>query len=328
MPQRPAAIVVLLLLGLAAPPVASADSLLSFGGLFTGRNIYSPNTQAVSGGQVMWYGGWQTQADQTTGDKIYRRTANSAGTWSAPTTVLTAASMPGGTASWRHVNDPSVTQTNKALPYTMFFTACRNPCGIASGAELWSAESANGVSWTNLKKLLGGWPHPAEPAAIVEPSGSQIWKVYYTDRAECQKIKVVSVNAARDAFNVRTVHSTSQSFSCLLNPEVRFFNGNWHLFYERDTLSITRDVEEAESSSNTSFSSFSTLIEFDENPTYCAAIGPGVRPVGGTDYDLDLGLTTRRPDGSCDVSFQENMVRARFRDDDSSAALDASRLRP
>jgi len=293
---------------------ASADRVLEQRTLFAGHNVYSPVVENVAGGQAMWYGGWQTKKDQAGGDKIYRRFSSDGIAWGAHTTVLTPADMPGGSAAWRHVNDPSITIDGGPKPYTMFFTACRNPCAVTVGNEIWSAESVDGVNWTNLKPLLAGFPHPAEPSATAERSGAQEWKVYYTGRSECGKVKVVSVDAEREVIGEpQTVLSTSRPASCLLNPEVKYFHSAWHIFYERSDFGTNRrDIEESESDSNTSWRGFNKLIEND-GPTYCATVGPGVRPLAGGNYDMFVGLTRRRSDGTCEVSYQGRIERWRWR---------------
>jgi len=304
--------VVAALLGSAAG--ASADRVLEQRTLFAGRNVYSPVVENVAGGQAMWYGGWQSEKDLAGGDEIYRRFSSDGIAWGAHTTVLTPADMPGGSAVWRHVNDPSITIDDGPKPYTMFFTACRNLCAATQGNEIWSAESVNGVNWTNLKPLLAGFPHPAEPSATVERSGAQEWKVYYTGRSECGKVKMVSVNAEREVISEpQTVLSTSRPASCLLNPEVKYFHSAWHIFYERaDVWTNRRDIEESESDSNTSWTGFNKLI-INSGPTYCATVGPGVLPLAGVSYDMFVGLTRRRSDGTCDVSHQGRIERWRWR---------------
>ena len=293
---------------------ASADRVLEQRTLFAGHNVYSPVVENVAGGQAMWYGGWQSEKDLAGGDEIYRRFSSDGIAWGAHTTVLTPADMPGGSAAWRHVNDPSITIDGGPKPYTMFFTACRNPCAVTVGNEIWSAESVNGVNWTNLKPLLAGFPHPAEPSATAERSGAQEWKVYYTGRSECGKVKVVSVDAEREVIGEpQTVLSTSRPASCLLNPEVKYFHSAWHIFYERSDFGTNRrDIEESESDSNTSWRGFNKLIEND-GPTYCATVGLGVRPLAGGNYDMFVGLTRRRSDGTCEVSYQGRIERWRWR---------------
>jgi hypothetical protein len=317
-------------LGLAS--TATADRLVEARTLFTGRNIYapavidsaapSPNPFApllnVFGRYAMWYGGWQSESDEPH-DKIYRRVSQDNGTWSEPITVLTPAQLPGPPGFWQHVNDPSVTVTNRLKPYTMFLTACRNPCGIAEGNEIWSVESLDGITWTSPKPLLALPFHPAEPAALWERSGSQVWKVYFEDRADCQKIQVVSVNSRREAFDMRTVYSTDQFGACLLNPEVRHFEGAWHLIYNR---SPEFNIEDAASQSNTFWSAHEVLID-SARIGYCATAAPGVLPAAGDQYDLYFGLALREPDGSCDITQFRRMERWRFRDDPSASPLTA-----
>jgi hypothetical protein len=308
-------------LGLAS--TATADRLVEARTLFTGRNIYapavidsaapSPNPFApllnVFGRYAMWYGGWQSESDEPH-DKIYRRVSQDNSVWSDPVTVVTPAQLPG---SHVHVNDPSVTVTNRARPYTMFFTACSDPCGIAEGSEIWSAESSDGIAWTGFRRLRAHWSHPAEPSAVWAPSGRQVWKLYYTDRSECDKVRVVSVDAEREAFDVRTVYHATQPLTCALNPEVKRFNGTWHLFYNGSPVGGGFSIEEAGSSSNAGWSGYVPLIQ-NNGPRYCATVAPGVLPAGGADYDLYFGLTPRQPDGTCRVDDQRSIERWRFRE--------------
>ncbi len=302
-------------LPLSLETIFSGDLPLSAKTMFSGRNVYSPVVRDVAGGKAMWYGGWQTAADLASGDKIYRRLSTDGGaTWGPPTAVLTRELMPGGAAAWRHVNDPTITLTGRPKPYTMFFTACRKVCDAQRGNEIWSAESGDGVTWTGLKVLMGGYPHPAEPSAISEPSGRQSWKVYFTPRAECGHVRMVSVDTRREAITTpQTVYRTSRPGSCLLNPEVKRLDSAWHLFYERaDPGANRRDVEESESRSNTAWTGFKTRIENDGR-TFCATIGPGIEPLAGARYNMYFGLTRRRSDGTCDVSHQRSIERWSWR---------------
>ncbi len=83
--------------------------------------------------------------------------------------------------------------------------------------------------------------------------------------------------------------------------------------YERSDVGTNRrDIEESESDSNTSWTGFSKLIN-SHGPTYCGTVGPGVLPLAGGSYDMFVGVTRRRSDGTCDVSYQGRIDRWRWR---------------
>jgi hypothetical protein len=247
--------------------VTSADTIISENSMFTGFNIYSPTVIYDNGVYKMWYGGWQTQSDYPH-DKIYYRTSTDNVHWSPSITVLTPADIGSNVA---HVNDPSVTKhfntTNGQWQYTMFYTICINTCHQADN-QIWSSVSTDGINWKFNQTLLAGSPGPSEPSAVVEAPqlNGGFWKVYYEDRLDQPKIKMVSVDGNRHAVSgsVLVVYTLPPNVGVgvsIANPEVKLVNGTWQLFFNA-YLPTEADIYKVESTSNASWpSSYEILIQ-------------------------------------------------------------------
>lgn len=299
------------LLLLSAVP-ASADTVVSQVALFAGRNVYAPSVINDEGIYKMWYGGWQTEADFPN-DKIYYRTSSDNTNWSAPMTVLQPSQVH---PNAQHVNDPSVTKhfdaTNGLYQYTMFYTVCMNPCN-PSDNQIWSSTSADGVNWENHQMLLAGPPGPAEPSIIIDPEpDGTFWKVYYVDRLEPTKVKVARVDGNRNATSVQIVYTFPGETQSISGPEVRAFNGKWHLFF--NVFFADRvDIYKVESTSNTTWPSTFEIVIQNSGPLFCGTLTPSILPAGGAQYDLYYGLTPR-PASGCDLTQQQSVHRWRMED--------------
>jgi len=268
--------------------------------VFYGRNIYSP-TLINDGIHKMWYGGWQDEDDYPS-DNIYYRTSTDNSSWSEPQTVLTPEQIPVPAV---HVNDPSVTKHWNELAaswqYTMFYTVCVPPCN-QSDNQIWSSVSSDGTNWSNHQLLLSGGA--AEPSAVFE-GGS--WAVYYVHRLDAQKAKKAKVAGDRTLISVQTVY-TDPNF--IANVEVKFFDGEWHLFFNRwGADPIRGDIYKSVSSSNSSWSGYHLLIE--NKGEVCTTTAPGVL-ADGPHYDLYFGHHHRLSNGGCPLDMHTSIQRLRL----------------
>lgn len=296
-----------LLLCLLITSVAYADTVLQMHALFGGTNIYAPTVILDGATYKMWYGGWQVPGAQ---DKIYFRTSANNSNWSAPMTVLVPSQIGPGVL---HVNDPSVTkhfnQTNGQLQYTMFYTVCMLPCEQQDN-QIWSSTSSNGITWTHHQPLLNDAVGSAEPSAIIEPGAGGFWKVYYVDRLDATKVKMIRVDGNRNRVSEPQV-VYQHSGGAISGVEVRQIGGTWHLFFNAFFVDKV-DIYRTESASNELWPSAFTILIENSGPAFCGTLTPGVLPASDVQYDLYYGLTPRSADGSCNLTQQQSIQRWRF----------------
>lgn len=153
-----------------------------------------------------------------------------------------------------------------------------------------------------------------EPSIIIEEgTDGTFWKVYYVDKIETNKVKMVKVNGNRIPITVPLTVYTHPGGGEVDSPEVRFFNGNWHLFYNVHFPDRT-DIYKVESFTNENFYGSPEVLIENSGATYCATIGPGVLEAGGDQYDLYFGLTPRQAGGSCKRWEQRSICRWRWQD--------------
>ncbi|MBI3728306.1 MAG: hypothetical protein HY254_08220 [Burkholderiales bacterium] len=231
-----------------------------------------------------------------------------------------------------HVTDPSVTRhvnaVNGQVQYTMFFTVCvPNTCHVQTGNEIWSAVSNNGIDWLYPKPVISGPVVAAsEPSAIIDPQpDGTFWKVYFDDRNDPEKgkVKLVTVNGNRDA--TATDYQTVFNFpgATVANPEVRYFNNQWHLFANvygsaldssGNAYTTTANIYKVTSSNNMSFPKTNPqLIVMNAGVPYCGSVAPGVQAAGGNQYDIYFGLIPNSAAGqACNMAANRYMVRYRF----------------
>ncbi len=297
---------------------ANADTLIEAKSLFIGANIYSPTVIIDANVSKMWYSAWQVVGSYN--DRIYYRTSVDRSNWSSYKEVLSPAML---SPLVTHVTDPSITKhwnaTSGQYQYTMFYTACisaaaNQTCDLQAGNQIWSSVSADGIRWTDHKVLLSSGLGSAEPSAIVDQqTDGTFWKVYYADRLDPGSIKVARVDGNRNAIGAFVAYSGTETVA---NPEVRYFNGTWHLFFNVYTGSFngfpTRgDIKKATGTTNTHFANAQTVISNSGSP-FCATIGPGVSAVSGNIYDIYFGLNTIQADGTCDFTKNTSIHRWRM----------------
>lgn len=309
---------VLCLSSVALSGTAAADSLIEARSLFVGANVYAPTVITDGATHKMWYSAWQVAGNYN--DRIYYRTSNDQNTWSAYQEVLSPVMLG---ANVTHVTDPSVTKHWNALSgqyqYTMFYTACvtsssQQSCDPQAGNQVWSSVSSDGINWVGHKMLLSSGLGSSEPSAIIDqqPDGT-FWKVYYEDRLDPGSIKMAKVDGNRNAIAASVVYTGTETVA---NPEVRYFNGEWHLFFNVYTgvlngYPLRGDIKKATGATNTNFYNAQTVVANSGSP-FCATIGPGVEPVSGNTYDLYFGLNATQPDGTCDFTKNTSIQRWRL----------------
>lgn len=231
-----------------------------------------------------------------------------------------------------HVTDPSVTRhlnaANGLVQYTMFFTVCRpNLCDVQTGNEIWSMVSADGINWFYPQALISGPTVAAsEPSAIFDPQpDGTYWKVYFDDRNEPEKgkVKMVSVTGERQAASTNYKTVLNVPGATVANPEVRYFNNQWHLFANvynaghypnGEAFTTTANIYKVTSQNNTDFTqSVPQAIILNAGAPYCGTVAPGVQAVGGNQYDIYFGLIPNSVAGQpCDMAANRYMVRYRF----------------
>ncbi|HEY1989518.1 MAG TPA: hypothetical protein VGG43_08645 [Acidimicrobiales bacterium] len=323
------ALLMTLALTLALPEsTLSADSAPSVPSTqqFTGRDVYSPDVlpDPSGSGYIMWYGGWQTQQTVDSGqfDTIYRRTAPTpTGPWSGPTTEIVASQV---APQITEVNDPSVsiTSVNGSLQYTMFFTSllckpgtpgCSTVLQLAANGQVWSATSADGITWGSFQPV--NIPDPqhsgiASPSVVYLPSGAQQWLVYYGSGC---LIGAASVDANRNVLSASIVY-TGPGTQCMANPFVFLSGTAWHMFF--DVLEPTSidsfrfDMWKTSSPSPTDWSgATSTPVDVVNGVQQCAAITSAVLPVSDNQFDLYFGLVVPSIAGVCnDLTKSQSIV--------------------
>ncbi len=287
---------------------AYADTVVQMTTEFTGKNIYSPDvlfdTNPSVETYVMWYGGEQASTD-TGGDRIYYRKAtgtdptygdpDSWGTQQAVITPSDVADALGGTIT--QVNDPSVTEfinpATDELQYTMFFTAHTGASGQA-GNEVVSAESTtNGTSWSNYQ-ILDNTDGAADPDALYDPSGSQVWLVYFSYHTiDLDQIQVVSVNDDEQVISGPSVAFTNPDGDLTTSPDLVQDpnNSDWYLFFDDWPSSGTINLWETVSSSNTSFTGTpSELIANSTSGPVCGTATPSALWLTASGYTSDYAL--------------------------------------
>jgi hypothetical protein len=286
-----------------------ADTVLNQYSLFSGTDIYSPTVffDQQAGIYKMWYGGWQSCGNLNCHDQIYYRTSTDAVHWSGFSTVVTSSQIGSNIYS---VNDPSVTKhfnnTNQKYQYTMFFTACVNPCSSPADNQLWSATSGDGISWVYPQQIITGGSGSATPSAIIDPQANgTFWKIYYTNTGnDTIDVFMAEVDGNRYYLGSQLVFTYNMSNQAIANPEVRNVNGSWELFfniYGGNMANIAKTV----STVNTSWpTNTSTLLIDNSGPTYCGTIAPGVYALSNGQYQMYFGLTPRQSNGTCDLTKQ------------------------
>lgn len=309
--------------------LASADTYINGQNVFDGKNVYGASV-LNDGTYKMWHSAWQESWESQ--DTIYYRTSSDNASWSNAFPVYKAAwleaSAPSMAGLVEHVTDPSVTRhvngVTGQVQYTMFFTICKRPavgvpCDVQAGNEIWSVVSSDGVGWQYPQPLITGssgkWA--SEPSAVIDqqPNGT-FWKVYYDDRVDSTKVKMVGVDGNRNVvYDYGAVLTTSNPPMTLANPEVKYFNGQWHLFVNHYVPNGTvANIYKVTSSSNESFSVGAAQgIVINGGVPYCGTVAPGVLPVGGNQYDIYFGLIENSiPGATCNMSANKHMVRYRF----------------
>jgi hypothetical protein len=305
--------------------VNRGDTPIRFATQFTGRDVYSPDVHPnpVGSGYIMWYGGWQTQATVDSGqlDTIYRRTApTSGGPWSSPTTVLVASRV---APQVTEINDPSVSiiVAGSSLRYSMFFTTlvchpdasgCATTKQQSANSQVWSATSDNGVSWGSFKRMAV--PDPGQkgvsgPSAVLQPSGSQQWVVFFGTGC---LIGMASVSAGRDVLGSVIAYRGTGS-RCMSNPAVFKSGTTWHmLFNVLDTTSadaVRFDVWKTSSASLTNwFLASASPVAIVNGGGECGVLTPDVVAHGSTHVDLYVGLVARGSPGACGDLTQSTSI--------------------
>jgi hypothetical protein len=316
---------------------AMADTYVAGQVLFSGKNVYGASI-LNDGGYHMWHSAWQVSSIPQQDIIYYRKSADNIN-WSSPTTVYRTtdleASYPGITGKVTHVTDPSVTKHTNGVTgevqYTMFFTVCMSKvagstCDAQKDNEIWSVVSNDGgKNWVLPKPLISGIPnvYASEPSAIIDQqSDGTFWKVYYDDRADSTKVRLVGVDGNRNV--IRHYAPAISTTITLANPEVRYFNGQWHLFANvygpgaRDASGTmyptTANIYKVSSPDNTNFPATAARpIIVNGGVPYCGTIAPGIQPVGGNQYDIYFGLISNSvPGQGCDMAANTYMVRYRF----------------
>jgi len=307
---------------------ANADTYVGGQFVFSGKNVYGPSV-INDGGYQMWHSAWQD--NWVVNDTIYYRTSTDNVTWTNAVAVYSPqeleAAVPSLAGLIEHVTDPSVTKhingVTGQVQYTMFFTVCKRtsvstPCDVQSGNEIWSAVSSDGQHWFYPQALITGssghWA--SEPSAVIDPQpNGTFWKVYYDDRTDSSKVKMVGVGGNRSVVYDYGAVLTSSPPVTLANPEVKYFNGQWHLFANHYTSNgQLANIYKVQSSSNESFDfNAAQGVVMNAGVPYCGTVAPGVLPVGGNQYDIYFGLIeNNQPGATCNMAANTNMVRFRF----------------
>ncbi len=163
--------------------VAQADQIGASHPIVSGGlDIYAPTVIRSGSNWKMWFGGWETTADQPD-DKIFYATSSDAGvTWTTPVLAFQISGIA--------VNDPSVIkvtdQATGADKYLMYFTRAdystpdqKNLTGMAT--------SSDGINWTDQGTVIGynnGFDNNGAwaPSAIAaDPYGNTVYLYYFTD---------------------------------------------------------------------------------------------------------------------------------------------------
>ncbi|HWD51109.1 MAG TPA: hypothetical protein VG412_01815 [Acidimicrobiales bacterium] len=320
--------IMVILMTLALPESSlSADTAPSVSGTqqFTGRDVYSPDVLADPGGNgyIMWYGGWQTQQQVDAGqfDTIYRRTAPTPdGPWSDPTAEIVASQV---APQVTEVNDPSVsiTSVGGSVQYSMFFTSlickpgspgCSTVLQLAANGQLWSATSADGITWGTFQPV--DVPDPqhlgiASPSVVLQPSGDQKWLVYYGSGC---LIGMASVDANRNVLTSSIVYA-GPGTQCMANPFVFQSGTTWHMFFdvlEPTSIDAFRfDVWKTSSPSPTNWSgATSSPVIVVNGVQQCAAITSAVVPINDNQFDLYYGLVVPSISGVCNDLTQSQSI--------------------
>jgi hypothetical protein len=299
---------------------------------FTGRDVYSPDVHPnpSGSGYLMWYAGWQTQQTLDSGqlDSIYLRTSPTPdGPWSAPTTAVIPTQV---APQVTEVNDPSVTivAANGARQFTMFFTTlvchpraagCATTAEQAANTEVWSATSGDGVRWGSFKRL--GVPDAARkgvsgPSAVLQPSGSQQWVVFYGTGC---LIGMASVNANREVL-ASSIAYRGTGTRCMSNPVVWSSSSKWHMLFNvlepSGANTVRFDIWGTTSGSLTNWLlATASPIVVVQGGHFCGALTPDVLPAGSANYNLYFGLVTPGSSGVCnDLTQSTSIVRAQSAD--------------
>lgn len=287
---------------------AYCDILLDEQLMISGVNIYAPTIIKEDIIYKMWYGGWQEGGFN---DQIYLRISTDNLYWSPPLVVLTPSDI---SPNALHVNDPSVTllfdPARQEWQYTMFYTVCMKPCSQADN-QIWSSVSRNGVDWVFHQPLLTSNHGSAEPSAVAVVSEDATWKVYYVDRDDATKVKMVKVGRDRKvAAGPLTVYENAEL--TVSGAEVRQVGSSWTLFFN-SFFADHVDIYKSVSTSNEQWpTTFSTVIS-NAGTIWCAAMTPGALAASTMDYDLYFGRTPRDPGGDCNLARQQSIQRWRLR---------------
>ena len=318
-------IVLIVIIWAGVTVVNRGDTPTRFATQFTGRDVYSPDVHPnpVGSGYIMWYAGWQTQQTVNSGqfDTIYRRTAPaSGGPWSSPTTVLVASQV---APQVTEINDPSVSiiGAGSSLRYAMFFTTlvchpdasgCATTQQQSANSQVWSATSDNGVSWGSFKRMAV--PDPGQkgvsgPSAVLQPSGSQQWVVFFGTGC---LIGMASVSAGRDVLGSAIAYRGTGS-RCMSNPVVFKSGTTWHmLFNVLETTSadaVRFDVWKTSSASLTNWLLASASpIAIVNGASECGVLTPDVVAHGSTHFDLYVGLVAPGSPGACGDLTQSTSI--------------------
>jgi len=286
--------------------IAICDTATKMQVSFEGYNIYAPSILLNSYWGIdfysLWYSGWQKQNSY---DSIYYRSSLNGSHWSNPYKIISPMDIG---PDYIHVGDPNVTkhfnETNQTWQYTMFYTACLEPCNQENN-EIWSAVSNDGLNWMYHQILLAGPSGPAEPSAIIDQNDDgTFWKVYYVDRLDATKVKMVRVDTDRHAFAVSVVYQPANRLGALANPEIRKLNNTWALFfnyYIGDPLDYVL-ICRSNSVSNEKWNNDYDLVINNQDSDISSTTTPGILSINDNEYLLFFGLVNRSDDYSCDLA--------------------------
>ncbi|MBI4575687.1 MAG: Ig-like domain-containing protein [Planctomycetes bacterium] len=293
-------------------PEAPSDEVLGVYRIFEGVHVTAP-TVLHTGTFQMWYGGRQDGGEGSP-EGLHYRTSSDGVAWSGHMTVLTSAEV-GPAFAW--VGDPSVLKrldpASARWQYVLFYTAALQPGG--GGSQVWSAVSANGLTWKDHRVLLDTPAGAAAPAALLDPGPEgRAFRVYFVERADPRRVRMAWADEGRSPLGdlgVQVVY-THPGPESIGDPEVRPMNGRWQLFFSLATGSGV-DVAKVESGSPDSFEGGEVqVVVRNEGSDLCATLGPGVLPREGANYDLYAGLVSR--ESGCDLSRAGAMQRWRLQD--------------
>jgi hypothetical protein len=204
----------------------------------------------------------------------------------------------------------------------MFMTVCMDPCEEKDN-QVWSIVSFDGINWKSPIPLLTSDLGPAEPSAIYDPDpkSGRVWRVFYTDRLDARKIKMVEVNANRRIIKrPQVVYTAAKDFEGTLSGvEIKELNGSFHLFFNVHHLNSSKvyslNIYKVESQNLTKFTGpASPVVVHEKGSHICAATTPGILPRKDGTYHLLMGLVNRSSNQKCDLTGHRTMHIWKIRD--------------